>query len=119
MRMRGMLFQTDSELELAWDEICVQVQYQNSFDWDAYDETVRHLVSHHLGALPQHEREALWLQTDAGIDWIIEEPEHGGPDPVREDETVAYLVQAYVYPEAGGWSNARIRSFLDRAQRSD
>jgi hypothetical protein len=31
----------DSELETPWDEICVQVQDEESFFWDTYDEIVR------------------------------------------------------------------------------
>lgn len=40
-RMHHTLSGDDSELVTTWDEICVQVQYEQSFFWDAYDETVR------------------------------------------------------------------------------
>jgi hypothetical protein len=33
-----------SGLENTWDEICVQIQYEQSIYWDAYDSTVRQMV---------------------------------------------------------------------------
>jgi hypothetical protein len=56
----------DSELKTPWDEICVQVQYEASFFWDAYDETVRGILRGYVAELPKHEREAIWLQTAPG-----------------------------------------------------
>jgi len=40
----------DSELKTTWDEICAQVQYEESFHWDAYDHTVRAGVRPHWRA---------------------------------------------------------------------
>jgi DNA-binding SARP family transcriptional activator len=31
----------DSGLKTTWDEICAQVQYEQSIDWDAFDQTAR------------------------------------------------------------------------------
>jgi len=45
-----------------WDEVCVQVQYEEAFLLDACDETVR-LRCGQDEKLPKHEREAIWLQT--------------------------------------------------------
>lgn len=104
----------DSVLKTPWDEICVQVQYEASFFWDAYDDTVQGIVRGYVTELPKHEREAIWLQTDAGSDWDYEEPEDREPQPVCDDDIVDYLAHEYVYVEAGRWSNARIRAYLDR-----
>jgi hypothetical protein len=105
----------DSELKTIWDEICVQVQYEESFLWDFYEETVRALVEAYVADLPKYEREAIWLQTDAGSGWDCELPENREPHPVFDDEIVDYLIQEYVYSEAGCWSNARIRAYIDRS----
>jgi hypothetical protein len=48
-RMKDTLSGDDSGLETTWDEICVQVQYEESVLWDIYDTTVRDLV---LGSRP-------------------------------------------------------------------
>src|SRR5438270_11611854 len=63
----------DSGLESTWDEICVQVQFEQSFSWDAYDMTVRHLAEAQIAKLQRYEREAIWLQTSEGIDWSYED----------------------------------------------
>src|SRR4051794_20690503 len=41
----------DSGLKTVWDEVCVQVQYERSFYWDAYDETVRGFVAAYIEEL--------------------------------------------------------------------
>ena len=65
----GMMSGPDSGLMTVWDEVCVQVQDQQSTAWDAYDETVRQLVWSLLKSCSRLELEALWLQTDSGEDW--------------------------------------------------
>ncbi len=104
----------DSELKTTWDEICVQVQVQESIYWDDYDDTVRDIVRGLIFELPKHEREAIWWQTDARFDWDCAEPEDREAYPVIDDDIVDYLVGKYVYAEADRWSNARIRAFTDR-----
>src|ERR1700722_2194133 len=53
----------DSGLVNIWDEICVQIQYEGSWAWDAYEETIRRIVTAQVEKLSAHEREAVWLQT--------------------------------------------------------
>lgn len=118
-RMEDTLSGDDSGLKTTWDEICVQLQDEMSFTWDAYDETVRAIVGEYVAALPKHEREAIWLQTDAGGDWGGEEPERREAYPVFDEEIVEYLTREYVYAEAGRWSNTRIRAFIDRSSMRD
>lgn len=118
-RMRDTLSGDDSELQTTWDEVCAQVQGQQSHSWDAYDDTVRHVVAGYVAKLPKYEREAIWLQTNAGIDWMFEEPEDRTMDPAIDDDTVDYLASEYVYAEADRWSNARIRAFIERSSMWD
>ena len=113
-KMDETLAGDDSELASVWNAICVQVQYEQSIYWDAYDDTVRTILARHLDELAKHEREAIWLQTEAAADWDRKEPEERDPYPVCDDEIAEYLAKEYVYAEAGRWSNARIRAFLDR-----
>ena len=117
--MQDLMSGEDSGLENTWDEICVQVQYQESHSWNAYDQTVKALVAAHLADLPKHEREALWLQTDEGSDWEDEQPEGRANYPVYDGDIVKYLTHEYVYKEAGNWSNPRIRAFIDGSSLSD
>jgi hypothetical protein len=113
-RMDVTLSGDDSGLKTTWDEVCVQIQYQESVHWEVYEETVRGLVEGYVDELPNYEAEAVWLQTQHGWDWDCEEPEDREAQPVVRDHIVEYIIQDCIYVEAGRWSNARIRAFLDR-----
>lgn len=102
-----------------WDEICVQIQFEESAAWDVYDETVKSLIGGMIEDLPTHELEALWLQTDEGSDWDCEDPYDRDDYPVYRGDVVHYLVTAHIYTTAGRWSNPRIRAYLDRAGMTD
>lgn len=117
--MKYTLSGDDSELKTTWDEICAQIQYEQSFSWDSYDETVRSYLNGYVNELPRHAQEAIWLQTDAGGDWYYEDPDDRDAFPVCDDDIVDYLAREYVYAEAGRWSNTRIRAFIDRSGMRD
>lgn len=104
----------DSELANTWDEICVQIQFEQSHCWDVYDETVRAIVCGYVHEMPAYEREAIWHQTDNGMDWHCDELEDRSPHYDVETDVVQYITDA-VYSEANNWSNKRIRAFIDRA----
>jgi hypothetical protein len=90
-----------------------------SFARDVYDETVRGLAASEVEKLLPHKREAIWLQSTAADDWACEDESRRQPYPVSNEEIVEYLVNEYIYSEAGNWSNQRIRSYLDRSSRTD
>jgi hypothetical protein len=119
-KMKDTLSGDDSELKTTWDEICVQIQDQKSFHWDAYDETVRRIVEDQLAPLSSHEREAIWLQTEASDDWSCKDEEDREPaPPVSVDDIVDWMTNEHVYEQAANWSNARIRAFIERSTVSD
>jgi len=109
----------DSELKTIWDEICTQVQYEESILWDAYDQTARAFLRSYIEELPREERDAIWLQTDEGVEWDCEEPTDREAYPVVVDHIVDYLAREYLYTKAGRWSNARIRAFIERSSMRD
>lgn len=118
-RMKHTLSGDDSELKTTWDEICVQIQNDKSLHWDAYEFTARQLVEGYLPKLSDHEREAIWLQTQSGFEWSLEEAVERDPNPVVDDEIIDHVLHEYVYAEAGRWSNLRIREFIDRSAMRD
>jgi hypothetical protein len=118
-RMKDTLSGDDSELKTTWDEICVQVQDEHSVSWDAYEKTIRSLVSTYAGELVPYEREAIWLQTKSGIAWDADDLESREDSPVFDDEIIDYITNEYVYVEADRFSNSRIRAFLDRTSIRD
>jgi hypothetical protein len=119
VQMRHTLSGDGSGLKTTWAEICVQVQYQESFKWHVYDYTVRSLAEGYVLELSKHEREAIWLQTDPGGDWDCEKPEQRDSYPVFDEDIIHYVTHEYVYAEAGRWSNTRIRAFIDRSTMRD
>jgi hypothetical protein len=103
----------DSGLKNAWDEICVQIQSEYSFFWDAYDETARSFVATLVEELRLHQKMALWLRTDAGWDWLFEDEEDRSAGPsIFESDIVEYILSEYVYSKAGRWSNKRVREYV-------
>lgn len=129
----------DSGLKNAWDEICVQVQEDKSFFWDAYDDTAKSFIYAYIKELQDHEKLAIWFQTDRGSGWLDEEEEKDDEKyairfekklgstwfdededqrekkpPFCEDDIVEYIVNEFVYVKAGYWDNERIRRYLER-----
>jgi hypothetical protein len=109
----------DSGLTNAWEEICVQVQGEQSALWDAYDVMVRQVVSIEVTALPGHERDAVWLQTPEGEQWDAEVEDEREKSPVAEDNIIDYLTNDHVYSAAANWSNPGIRKYLEQSNRTD
>jgi len=114
-RMEETLSGDTSGLKTTWDEICVQVQQEHSYAWDTYDVTVRVIVDGYVCDLPEHEREAIWLQTEPGCDWDCEDPETRVPYPVFDDDITEYITNEHVYRSAERWSNERIRAFVGQS----
>ena len=113
-RMPSTLSGEGSGLASVWNEICVQLQHEQSFAWNAYGQTARAVVDALVEALLSHERAAFWLQTGAGIDWDSDDPAERATNPVATDDIAAHLLRDYIYPAAEDWSNTRIRAYLDR-----
>lgn len=112
--MPGVLSGADSELLNIWDEYCAQVQGEESTFWDEYEETVRQVVRGQCSGLEVPEREAVWLQTDRGIDWSFDQEDgYAGTIPVDDDDLVEHLANA-VRNAAADYSNRRIERFLER-----
>ena len=104
----------DSILTNAWEELCVQVQGQHSFHWDAYEATIEQWVIQEVASLLPHERDAIWLQTPAGEDWSVDDEESRDSNPVIDSEIIHYVITQYIYCQAADWTNQRIRRYLER-----
>ena len=108
----------DTVLGNVWDEICVQVQYEESIFWDAYKETVLTDFAARVSQLEYHVQIALGLQTPAGIQWRLgNEPDESEDPPINDDDIAAYLWSEYFLPHAERYTNKRIRRFIENARR--
>ncbi len=103
-----------SGLANIWNEMCVQVQHERSFAWNAYDQTARAVVDALVEDLLPHEKAALWLQADTGIDWDSDDPAERATNPVATEDIVAHLLRDYIYVAAASWFNDRIRAYFHR-----
>lgn len=117
--MDAKLSGDDSVLAHPWDEVCVQVQYDESIYWDVYKETIESLVAGAVEELLPFEQHAIWLQTPEGEEWSCEDEDARDPRPVFTDEIIRYIVSDFVLAAAGRWSNRRIRHYLEQASRRD
>jgi hypothetical protein len=84
----------DSGLKNVWEEICVQVQDEQSFFWETYMETIEGLLTGYVDMLDANARLALWTLTESGLNYI---DDHQSDDEgelnilVDVDEIVAML----------------------------
>jgi hypothetical protein len=115
--MPAKLSGSDPGLKNVWDEICVQVQFQESAFWDSYVAVMEQVIAHHLKDLKLELRQAIWLQTDEGIHWEPDPDDSAVPEV--DDDMAAYIRAEYVMPQAADWSNARIERYLERSSEHD
>ena len=114
-RIAAKLSGDDSKLQNPWDEICVQVQSEESFFWHVYEESMTGFLAGEVEQLKQFERDAIWLRTEAGVDWDWDDNPHKPSEPPTYDpEITDYVLHKYLLPAAESWSNRRIRAYLDR-----
>jgi hypothetical protein len=100
----------------AWEEICVQVQGEESFFGVAYEETIYAVAEKFVLELKEHEKFYLWLETNEGSDWLFDQEDGDVNLPVVDggmiQEVTEYIIREYIYEKAGYWTNQRIRDYL-------
>jgi hypothetical protein len=113
-RLQGMkdnlMSGDDSGLESIWEEICVQVQDEESCFYSLYEDIVEKCIADEVSALDVHEQIALWLLTDAGIDWVCDALDDEKP-PFNIDD-IGNEIRSDVISEAGDFENERIYNFI-------
>jgi hypothetical protein len=96
-------------LQTAWDDICIQVQVDESYYWDAYIEEIDRRIEWEFNELPEIERTAIWLQSDEGSRWSVDSGESDEKPPIFAAD-VLNDVRAEVLGKAGDWTNSAIRA---------
>jgi len=106
----------DSGLKNVWEEVCVQVQDEQSFFWDMYVETMESLLAGYVDLLDRDARLALWTSTDEGWSYLFDhrDEEEGVDDvPVTAEEIVLKL-HDQLLSAAADFENPRIAKFIAR-----
>jgi len=119
---KDMLSGDDTTLKNVWDEICVQVQGEESLMWDAYLDTISSFIEHEVSYLDDFTQQAIWLQTNEGSNWDEDnEEDYDYKENYRKkntifichDDIVLYILNDYILSSAADWSNKRIREYLE------
>lgn len=107
-----------SGLRTVWEEFCVQVKGEQSVDWDLFEDTVKECISGTLLSLTHLQQVALWMQSDAAIDWLSEH-EDGSELPGVFEPDVVEVVYSVVWQLADESKNPRVARYLARSEGDD
>ena len=107
----GMQSGEDTPLKNVWDEICVQVQSEESYFYSCYLDTARNYIHHEVEKLDECIKKAIWIQTDQYFDWQDNDNKHETLI-YSEDDIIEYILHHLVLQQAEEWSNKRIESYL-------
>lgn len=114
MKGASLLSGDDSGLSNVWDEVCVQVQGEESFHWDTYLDVIDDLLTRLVQELSSQERLALWLRTEEGYDWLDEVKlgNADGNEPAVSIDQVSDCLKSDLMARAADFENAAIRRYL-------
>lgn len=106
----------DSGLKNVWEEICVQVQGEHTFFWEAYIETMESLLSANAEPLDQGSRLALWSVTDEGWNFFYDHhaDDEGSVDVLVNNDEIVSMLMDKLLSEASDYESPSITRFLDR-----
>lgn len=117
----GMQSGDDSPLKNIWDEVCVQVQGQESSLWVYYLNVIGELIRVELKLIDPETEQTVWLQTDQGADWDMDiemkiQNEEEVPEKIEasEDNIIEFILNEYILKTAADYKNKRIEKFLDQ-----
>lgn len=112
----------DSGLKTAWDEICVQVQGEESHAWEIYPDVMCDAIKAEVAKLDSRYLRALWLKTESGWNWLWDSEHNAGDTaepadkapciPYDIEEIAEHILETALLPMAEDYSNDRISTFL-------
>lgn len=112
----------DSGLANLWDEVCVQVQGEESAMWEYYTEMMREMIEKQVNMLEVELRKAIWLQTDNGFDWrydIEDDDETTTHFEYGLADIVNHVLEKFVLRLAHDYKNRRIEKFIEAGREFD
>lgn len=121
--MPATLSGDDTPLRNVWEELCVQLQVDESFYWAAYEETIRLDIHARVEALATVTRMAIWLQTDEGSDWFSDldyDKRHSENFPPSFlDENIDSVIYEIICQRAYDYQSEGIDKFEESIYGSD
>lgn len=109
------LLSGDSGLQNVWEEICVQLQGEESADWDLYADTISLYIGMELEKLDAEEKRVLWLTTDAGWSWIYDHDtdEEGDQSAPVDLADITEMLSNQLMSRATDFESRNITIFLE------
>ena len=109
----GMQSGEGSVLANLWDEVCIQVQGEESIFWDVYLEVIEQYIAQEIRLLDEVAMHAIWLQTSNGFDWAFDQEGDVECVPCDRRDIVNHILNEYILSRAADYSNRRIRKYLE------
>ena len=118
----GMQSGDDSPLENLWDEVCVQVQFDQSIFWGFYLEYLQAIISQEVKKLDAPTAQAIWLQTYEGDKFQICRDEDDDPSEAlkclwSDDDITDYILNNYVLSQAAITANETVISLSSETHK--
>lgn len=109
----------DSGLTSVWQEICAQIQGEESNFWDEYKAVAQDLIGARLEKHSREEQEMLWLSTEPGWDWLWDVVNAGDEAPpahpgVDQQSVVDWIFGKFLWRLAESEEDPNVTRFLDR-----
>lgn len=101
----------DTPLKNLWDEVCVQVQGEESWMWDLYLLMINRYIADEVNKLSDILKQAIWIQTEEGLDWEWENKDEKTVDYFEKD-IIRYIFDKFIITKAADWTNKRIEEYL-------
>ena len=103
MKDGALLSGEDSGMENVWEEICVQIQNEKSFEWPMYVITIEGIIEKELDKLPHS-----FKQVISYMSGLNDEPDMTGYFPHHAIESI----KDDLFSVAMNYSNQRIEDYL-------
>lgn len=116
-RMSGSEMQLgdDSGLLDVWEEVCVQIQGEESMFWSVYVDTIDSILLGKIELLDRDEQLALWVMTDSGWDYVYDHhaDESGSDADIPVDLTeIVDMIRGEVMRKAADYESPTIYEYL-------
>lgn len=104
----------DSGLVNAWEEVCAQVQDEESIDWSTYDDTIVDLLCSVVRRLDRGAQLALWAVTDEGWDYIYDHhaDKNGAAGAPLDIDAIAAKLKGDVLSEAADYESPSLYRYI-------
>lgn len=97
-----------------WQDICVQLQYDKSIEWDAYEYEAKSSVERAVDALNIEDMTCVWLQTRRADEMPWQDHHNDDSIPIYADDVIDYILSDYVFKKAIDSEDRVVRAWIDR-----